>query len=133
MSTSPTLKAVTTAALWQALTVVAVLYFLVGSYWFQYWYALWLVAFAALLPLTPWAARLLPTYVLGGMLATPTLDFLNNHKPAPVLAPLPASVLYVAILLLPLALSLAAGCLQQIRLSRAMLRPITPSSMSQMP
>jgi Glycine/sarcosine/betaine reductase selenoprotein B (GRDB) len=88
---------------------------------------------AFLVPLTPRAARLLPTYVLGGMLATHTLDFLNKHKRELVLASLPAGVLYVAILLLPLALSLAAGCLQQIRLSRAILRQITPSSMSQTP
>ncbi|NJM42493.1 MAG: hypothetical protein HC853_18025, partial [Anaerolineae bacterium] len=94
------------AALWRAFTVMAALYFWVGSYWFQHWYALWLVALAALLPTTPWATRLLPAYVFGALFATHALDFLNNHKPAPLFAPLPASVIYVVVLLLPL---LAAG------------------------
>lgn len=89
-------------SLWRAFAVIAALYFFVGSYWFQHWYLLWLVALAALLPTTAWAMRLLPVYALSALLATHLLDFLNNHKPAPVFAPLPASVLYVVVLLLPL-------------------------------
>ena len=101
------------AALWRALAAIATFYFLVGSYWFQYWYLLWLVALAALLPFTSWSTRLLPAYVLGGLLATHTLDFLNNQKPAPMLAPLPASALYLVVLLLPVVM----GAIRMLRIS----------------
>jgi hypothetical protein len=36
-------------ALWRALTVTSLFYLLIGSFWFQHWYVLWLVAPAALL------------------------------------------------------------------------------------
>jgi hypothetical protein len=93
------------AELWRACAVIATLYFIVGSYWFQHWYVLWLVALVAVLPQTRWAGRWLPLYVLGAMLAAHTLDFLNSYRPGPLLAPLPASVLYVVILFAPLVLA----------------------------
>ena len=36
--------------LWHALLVVSMLYLVVGSFWFQPWYVLWVIAPAALLP-----------------------------------------------------------------------------------
>ena len=93
------------ASLWKAIAAVMLIYFLLGSYWFQHWYLLWLVALAVLLPNSGWTLRILPAYVLGSLLAAHTLDFINHQKPAGLLAPLPASVLYMLLLLLPFAVA----------------------------
>ena len=37
-------------ALWSTATLVTVIYLAVGSFWFQHWYVLWVLAIAALLP-----------------------------------------------------------------------------------
>ncbi len=95
----------TDATLWQALATVATLYFLVGSYWFQYWYLLWLAALVGMFPRSAWASKFLPAYGLGGLLATHTLDFLTQQQTFPAPTPALASVLYVTILLLPLVLA----------------------------
>jgi hypothetical protein len=62
--------------LWQALLAVSLLYLVVGSYWFQHWYILWVCAPAALLPGSRFTRSILPWLVFGGLSANVAQDFL---------------------------------------------------------
>jgi hypothetical protein len=55
------------ALLWYGGMVVTTLYLLVGSFWFEHWYLLWLLAPAALLPASRWSRLLVPAYCLGAL------------------------------------------------------------------
>jgi ALG3 protein len=55
------------ALLWYGSMVVTLLYLLIGSFWFEHWYVLWVLAPAALLPTTRWARTLVPAYCLGAL------------------------------------------------------------------
>ena len=77
--------------LWRSVALVTLLYLLVGSFWFQHWYLVWVLAPAVLLPdslLTRW---LLPWLGFGALSANLVSAF------APALAPEPLS-------------KIAAGC-----------------------
>ena len=71
--------------LWRTLAMVALLYLVVGSFWFQHWYLVWVLAPAVLLPdalLTRW---LLPWLGFGALSTNLISAF------APALAPEPLS------------------------------------------
>ena len=79
--------------LWRTVAAVTLLYLLVGSFWFQHWYLVWVLAPAALLPdslLTRW---LLPWLGFGALSANVISAF------APALAPEPLSKIAVAALI----------------------------------
>jgi hypothetical protein len=55
------------ALLWYSCVIVTLAYLLVGSFWFQHWYLLGVLAPAALLPASRWSRTLLPAYCLGAL------------------------------------------------------------------
>ncbi|NUM46892.1 MAG: hypothetical protein HUU38_19470 [Anaerolineales bacterium] len=77
--------------LWRALTFVSWLYLLVGSFWFQHWYTLWVLA-----PGVLWLERriirvVLPWLVFGALSANVAMNFLQ----ATVLKTAPPMVSYL--------------------------------------
>jgi hypothetical protein len=64
------------ALLWRGCGAVTLAYLLVGSFWFQHWYLLWVLAPAALLPASRWTQTLLPAYALGALLSDLANSFL---------------------------------------------------------
>ncbi|MCO6451458.1 MAG: DUF2029 domain-containing protein [Caldilineales bacterium] len=67
--------------LWRTIVAVFMLYLVVGAFWFQHWYVLWVLVPAALLPDTTLTRRLLPWLGFGALSANVVGDF--------ALAPLP--------------------------------------------
>jgi hypothetical protein len=64
--------------LWRALLVTSLLYLLIGSFWFQHWYVLWVLAPAALLPDSRFARWILPWLAFGALSSNVAMDFLLN-------------------------------------------------------
>jgi len=64
--------------LWRALTAVSMLYLLIGSFWYQPWYLLWVIAPAILLPASPFTRSVLPWLVFGALASNVAMDFLMN-------------------------------------------------------
>jgi hypothetical protein len=62
--------------LWRTLVAVSLLYLVVGSFWFQHWYILWVIAPAALLPGSRFTRVLLPWLTFGALSANVAMDFL---------------------------------------------------------
>ncbi|HET9223290.1 MAG TPA: glycosyltransferase 87 family protein, partial [Roseiflexaceae bacterium] len=67
--------------LWRGCVTVTLLYLLVGSFWFQHWYLLWILAPSALLPASRWTRTLLPAYCLGILWGSLANTFLRNLPP----------------------------------------------------
>jgi hypothetical protein len=70
--------------LWRCCIVLTLLYLLVGSFWFQHWYLLWVLAPSALLPASRWTRTLLPAYCLGVLWGSLANSFLRNLPPRPL-------------------------------------------------
>jgi hypothetical protein len=70
--------------LWRGCVAVTLLYLLVGSFWFQHWYLLWVLAPSALLPASRWTRSLLPAYCLGVLWGSLANSFLRNLPPRPL-------------------------------------------------
>ncbi len=66
------------AKLWRALAVVSMLSLLVGSFWFQHWYVLWVFAPAVLLPDSQFTRSALPWLAFGTISSNVGMDFLLN-------------------------------------------------------
>ena len=64
------------AVLWSTATVVVLAYLLVGSFWFQPWYILWVIAPAVLLPRSPFTLGVLPWLCLGALWSNIAADYL---------------------------------------------------------
>jgi hypothetical protein len=62
--------------LWYTLTAVSLLYLVVGSFWFQHWYVLWILASAVLLPDNRFTRSMLPWLVFGALASNAAMDFL---------------------------------------------------------
>ena len=71
--------------LWRSVAAVTLLYLLIGSFWFQHWYLVWVLAPAALLPDSLLTRRWLPWLGFGALVANLISAF------APALAPEPPS------------------------------------------
>lgn len=71
--------------LWHALAVISMLYLLVGSFWFQHWYVLWVLAPAVLLPDSRFTRSMLPWLVFGALSSNMAMSFLlaTTLKTAP--------------------------------------------------
>ncbi len=67
------------ALLWRGAMAVMLAYLLIGSFWFQHWYLLWVLAPAVLLPGSRWTLTLLPAYCLGALLSNLTNSFARNQ------------------------------------------------------
>jgi hypothetical protein len=65
--------------LWCGAIAVTLAYLLIGSFWFQHWYLLWVLAPAALLPDSRWTLTLLPAYCLGAFWSNLTNSFARNQ------------------------------------------------------
>jgi Glycosyltransferase family 87 len=74
------------ALLWRGVRAVTLAYLLVGSFWFQHWYLLWVLAPAVLLPTNRWALTLLPAYCLGALWSNLTNSFARNQATYPLSA-----------------------------------------------
>jgi hypothetical protein len=72
------------ALLWCGCVAILLLYLLVGSFWFQHWYLLWVLAPSALLPASRWTRSLLPAYCLGVLWGSLANTFLRNLPPQPL-------------------------------------------------
>jgi hypothetical protein len=72
------------ALLWHGCIAVTMLYLLVGSFWFQHWYLLWVLAPSALLPASRWTLTLLPVYCLGALWSSLANSFLPNLPSRPL-------------------------------------------------
>ncbi|MFZ2096800.1 MAG: glycosyltransferase 87 family protein [Anaerolineales bacterium] len=63
--------------LWRALVAISMLYLVIGSFWFQTWYVLWVIAPAALLPGSWFTRSIIPWLVFGALSANLAMDFLS--------------------------------------------------------
>ena len=72
------------ALLWRGAMAVTLAYLLVGSFWFQHWYLLWVLAPAVLLPDSRWTLTLLPAYCLGALWSNLTNSFARNQPGYPL-------------------------------------------------
>lgn len=83
--------------LWRTLVAVSMLYLVIGSFWFQHWYVLWVLAPAALLPGSRFTRFILPWLVFGALSANFAMDFLlaTMLKTSP---PVPGYILAVGII-----------------------------------
>jgi hypothetical protein len=82
--TAPQASAPSDALLWRGCVAITLLYLLVGSFWFQHWYLLWVLAPSALLPAGRWTRTLLPVYCLGVLWGSLANSFLRNLPPRPL-------------------------------------------------
>jgi hypothetical protein len=64
--------------LWRTLQIVSMLYLILGSFWFQHWYILWVLAPAALLPESRFTRSFLPWLAFGALSSNVGMDFLLN-------------------------------------------------------
>jgi hypothetical protein len=84
VSSGETAAEVPDALLWRGTMAVTLAYLLVGSFWFQHWYLLWVLAPAVLLPDSRWTRTLLPAYCLGALLSNLTNSFARNQPGFPL-------------------------------------------------
>lgn len=98
--------------LWRAVTMISLLYLLVGAFWFQHWYVLWVAAPAALIVDSRFTRSLLPWLGFGALSA--------NVASAYLLAVVPRGQprtgvysLIVAIIWAPIALAAIVGGLNR--------------------
>ncbi len=62
--------------LWHILTIVSMFYLVVGSFWFQHWYVLWVLAPAVLSPAHRFTRSMLPWLVFGALSSNAAMSFL---------------------------------------------------------
>ncbi len=62
--------------LWRALTIVSMTYLLVGTFWFQHWYVLWVLAPAVLFPDHRFTRSLLSWLAFGALSSNVAMSFL---------------------------------------------------------
>lgn len=72
--------------LWRGSAALTLTYLLIGSFWFQHWYVLWLLAPVVVLPASRWALTLLPIYCLGTLWGDLTNTFLRVVPAHPLTA-----------------------------------------------
>jgi len=63
-------------ALWRTLMAVGMFYLLVGTFWFQHWYVLWVLAPAALIPDHRFTRSALPWLVFGALSSNVAMSYL---------------------------------------------------------
>jgi len=78
--------------LWRLLLIIGMLYLVVGSFWFQHWYVLWVLAPAVLQPNSRFTRYVLPWLVFGALSSNVAMSFLL----ATVLKNIPPVVNYIS-------------------------------------
>lgn len=73
--------------LWWTATVVCLVYLAVGSFWFQAWYMLWVLAPAALLPARPFTRTILPWLTFGALASNLAGEYLPLLQNEPIKRP----------------------------------------------
>lgn len=89
------------AMVWRVGIVITMAYLLVGCFWFQEWYVMWVLVLAALLPASSFTLRGLPAFSLGALLSNISTEFLNQD-PLHRFKPLQIDSIMVAVLWMPL-------------------------------
>ena len=69
---------------WRGALAVNLFYLLVGSYWFQPWYMLWVLAPAALLPASRFTQHVLPWLCAGALCSNAVADYLPQLPGPPL-------------------------------------------------
>ena len=107
--------------LWRAAATITLAYLLIGSFWFQHWYILWVLAPAALLPHMAITRIFVPWYGFGALAAN-----VVGNMAGTVIEPMPnrfiLAAIDVTVILGPLLLALLGVTLQQVR-HRQAIRP----------
>jgi hypothetical protein len=67
--------------LWTSMTWISLLYLVLGAFWFQHWYILWVLAPAALIPGSNFTRNVLPYLSLGALSANFAQGFLFQKVP----------------------------------------------------
>lgn len=80
--------------LWTSLLTISLLYLIIGSFWFQHWYVLWVLAPAALLPASLFTRYVLPWLSFGALSANVLADFLPAAAPGLFSPPLFALAIF---------------------------------------
>lgn len=93
--------------LWRTVAAVTLLYLLIGSFWFQHWYVVWVLAPAALLPDSLLARWLLPWLGFGALAANAVGAFVPALAAEP-LSKTALAALVVAVIWTPALI--AGGC-----------------------
>ncbi len=91
--------------LWRTIAGLSLLYLLVGSFWFQHWYVLWVLAPAALLPDSILTRVVLPCLSFGALSANVVADFVRTPMPKAA----PRTRLYALVVLVIWMPALIAG------------------------
>lgn len=73
-------RAADDATLWFGGILITMIYLVVGAFWFQSWYVLWVLVLAALLPGSRFTGVLLPLFSLGALWSGLSTDFLNQDR-----------------------------------------------------
>jgi hypothetical protein len=94
-------------------------YLLIGCFWFQEWYVMWVLVLAALLPGSTFTLRGLPLFSLGALLSNISTEFLNQD-PLRRFTPLEVDSIMVAILWTPLLCALILPILWRVVQGRLM-------------
>jgi hypothetical protein len=68
---------------WWAAVVVNLFYLLAGSFWFQSWYVLWVLAPASLLPASLFTRYVLPWLCFGALCSNVVADYLPHLPQLP--------------------------------------------------
>lgn len=67
--------------LWMSLTWISLLYLVLGAFWFQHWYILWVLAPAALIPGSNFTRNVLPYLSFGALSANFAQGFIFQKVP----------------------------------------------------
>ncbi|MCL5994730.1 MAG: glycosyltransferase 87 family protein [Chloroflexi bacterium] len=106
-----------TIAACRAAIAITVVYLLVGSFWFQHWYLVWVLALAALIPNDAFTLQVLPWYGFGALTGNIALD-IASRLATPSLSPAALTALVFGVTLLPFLLGvLGSQAMQQKRVS----------------
>lgn len=97
----------TTAGLGELGAVVALLYLAIGSFWFQSWYVIWVIALAAMSPDSGLNRRAVPVFSGAVLFAAVGADY-ARHGASSFLAGWQVSALFVACMLIPLCIEVLA-------------------------
>ena len=104
---SELLSPITDQILWRAMLAMSVIYVLVGSYWLQHWYFLWILAPAVLLAQKRHLRFILPWLSFGALSSNVIMDFIGHFSNIKLAAPT-SYILPVAIIWGPVVIVLAA-------------------------
>ena len=99
--------------LWRWGIAMTMTYLIVGCFWFQAWYLMWVLALAALLPADRFTLSLMPLFSLGALWSYISTDVLIHARPR-LLRPIQIDSIMVATLLAPMVCALLVPALWRV-------------------